>query len=60
MKIDDIPLIGSHMSFPKTRPKFDYLFFIIEIIAPVKDKQYCPKTTKTVIELEVKPEHIYF
>ena len=31
----------------------------MEILA-LKDKQYCPKTTEPVIELELKPEEFYF
>ena len=56
LKIDDIMLIGNRLSFPKHPFKSRLSRLIIEIIT-LKDKQYRPKTTKTVIELEVKPEH---
>ena len=52
-------LISNRLSFPKQPSKNRLSLLIIEIIA-LKDKQYCPKTTKTVIELEVKPEPVYF
>ena len=56
LKIDDIMQIDNCLSFPKHPSKSRLSLLIIEIIA-LKDKQYRPKTTKTVIELEVKPEH---
>ena len=56
LKIDDIMQIDNRLSFPKHPSKSRLSVMIIEIIA-LKDKQYRPKTTKTVIELEVKPEH---
>ena len=59
LKIDDILLIDNRLSFPKHPSKSHLSLLIIEIIA-LKDKQYCPKTTKTVIELELKPEEFYF
>ena len=59
LKIDPILLIGNRLSFPKHPSKSRLSLLIIEIIA-LKDKQYRPKTTKTVIELEVKPEHFSF
>ena len=58
-KIDDIMLIGNRLSFPKHPSKSRLFLLIIEIIA-LEDKQYCPKSTKTVIELELKPEEFYF
>ena len=59
LKIDDILLIGIFLSFPEHPSKSRLSLSIIEIIA-LKDKQYCPKTTKMVIELELKPEEFYF
>ena len=50
--------IGNRLSFPKHPSKSRLSLLIIEIIA-LKDKQYRPKTLKTVIELEIKPEHLY-
>ena len=55
LKINDSMQIENCLSFPKHPSKSQLSLLIIEIIA-LKDKQHCPKTTKTVIELEVKPE----
>ena len=48
-----------HRSLPKHPSKIQLSLLMIDLIA-VKDKQYRPKTLKTVIELEIKPEHLYF
>ena len=58
-KISDTMQIDDRLSFLEHSSKIRLSLLIIEIIA-LKDEQYCPKTTKTVIELEVKPKHLCF
>ena len=53
LEIDDIMLINNRVSFPKQPSKSRLSLGIIEIIALI-DRQYWPKTTKTVFITESK------
>ena len=51
---DKQSFVLSEIPVQKSIDSFDY-----QDNCTYKDRQYCPKTKNTVIELEVKPEHFY-